>query len=201
LSSFPSKLSSANNTYHAYNKEIRLTDDVKAKQQPIRIGISSCLLGEKVRYDGGHKLDRFLRDTLGQYVQYVPVCPEVECGLGVPREPMHLAGDPDIPRLVVTRTGDDVTGRMDTWCRIKILELEKMRLSAFVLKSRSPSCGIGNVKLLSDKGEQTSSGTGLFARMIIDRFPQVRVEESDGLLDPVYREQFMEMLLGLKPVL
>jgi uncharacterized protein YbbK (DUF523 family) len=74
-----------------------------------------------------------------------------------------------------------------------------MRLSAFVLKSRSPSCGIGNVKLLSDKGEQTSSGTGLFARMIIDRFPQVRVEESDGLLDPVYREQFMERVLGLKP--
>ena len=173
----------------------------KADGKTIRVGISSCLLGEKVRYDGGHKLDRFLRDTLGQYVQYVPVCPEVECGLGVPREPMHLAGDPDIPRLVATRTGDDVTGRMDTWCRIKILELKKMRLSAFVLKSRSPSCGIGNVKLLSDKGEQTSSGTGLFARMIIDRFPQVRVEESDGLLDPVYREQFMEMLLGLKPVL
>jgi uncharacterized protein YbbK (DUF523 family) len=172
-----------------------LTDEVKSKQQPIRIGISSCLLGEKVRYDGGHKLDRFLRDTLGQYVQYVPVCPEVECGLGVPRVPMHLAGDPDIPRLVTTGTGDDVTGRMDTWCRIKGRELEKMRLSAFVLKSRSPSCGVGNVKLLSDKGEQTSSGTGLFARMIIDRFPHVRVEESDGLLDPVYREQFMEMLL------
>ena len=68
--------------------------------KPVRIGISSCLLGEKVRYDGGHRLDRFLKDTLGQPVDYVPVCPEVECGLGVPRESMHLAGDPQSPRLV-----------------------------------------------------------------------------------------------------
>ena len=78
----------------------------------IRIGISTCLLGENVRYDGGHKLDRFLADTLGQFVDYVPVCPEVECGLGIPRESMHLAGDPDDPRLVTTRTGVDLTDRM-----------------------------------------------------------------------------------------
>jgi uncharacterized protein YbbK (DUF523 family) len=178
-----------------------LTEKVKAKQQPIRIGISSCLLGEKVRYDGGHKLDRFLRDVLGQYVQYVPVCSEVDCGLGVPREPMHLAGDLDSPRLLVTKTCEDITERMDTWCRTRVPELKKMSLSAFVLKSRSPSCGIGNVTLLSNKGEEASSGTGLFARMIIDRFPEMRVDESDRFLDPGIRKQFMEMLLSLKPEL
>ena len=83
--------------------------------EKIRLGISSCLLGENVRYNGGHALDRFLRDTLGRYVEYVPVCPEVECGLGIPRESMHLQGDPEAPRLITTRTGRDLTDQMLTW--------------------------------------------------------------------------------------
>ena len=93
--------------------------------EKIKLGISTCLLGENVRYDGGHKLDRFLTDTLGQYVEYVPVCPEVECGLGVPRESMHLEGDPDSPRLVTIRTKQDMTDRMVKWAKKRVVELEK----------------------------------------------------------------------------
>src|SRR4030042_3660144 len=91
----------------------------------IKLGISSCLLGENVRYDGGHKLDRFLQDTLGQYVEYVAVCPEVECGLGIPRESMHLEGEPDALRLVTTRTKIDHTRRMVNWAQKRGRELEK----------------------------------------------------------------------------
>src|SRR5512136_3099904 len=91
----------------------------------IRLGISKCLLGEPVRYDGGHKLDRFLTGTLGQYVEYVPVCPEVECGLSIPRESMHLEGDPNAPRLVTSRTKQDMTDRMARWAQGRVMELEK----------------------------------------------------------------------------
>ena len=92
--------------------------------EKIKLGISSCLLGEKVRYDGGHKLDRFLTDTLGKYVEYVPVCPEVECGLGVPRKSMRLEGNPDSPRLIVTSTREDMTERMESFARNKVAKLE-----------------------------------------------------------------------------
>ena len=101
----------------------------------IRLGISSCLLGEKVRWNGDHKLDRFLADTLGQYVEYVPVCPEVECGFSVPREPLRLVGDPDSPRLVTSTTKKDHTHRMTSWSRTRIAELEKEGLCGFIFKS------------------------------------------------------------------
>ena len=85
--------------------------------EKIKIGISSCLLGEKVRYDGGHKLDPFLRDTLGRYVEWMPVCPEVESGLPVPREAMHLIGDPGSPRLVTINSRIDRTNRVLRWVK------------------------------------------------------------------------------------
>lgn len=169
-----------------------MTEKVKTKQQPIRIGISSCLLGEKVRYDGGHKLDRFLRDNLGQYVEYVPVCPEAECGLGVPREPMYLTGDPDDPRLLTNETGIDLTDRLHIWCQSKVQEMEGLSLAAFVFKSRSPSCGIKGVKVLTGKGLEAGSGTGIFARMFMESFPETPVEDSDRLQGPLIREKFME---------
>jgi len=84
-------------------------------EEKIKLGISSCLLGNKVRFDGGHKRDHFLTDTLGQYVEYVPVCPEVEYGLGIPREALRLVGDPDSPRLVTSRTHLDHTEGMLRW--------------------------------------------------------------------------------------
>jgi uncharacterized protein YbbK (DUF523 family) len=124
----------------------------------------------------------------------VPVCPEVECVLGVPREPMHLVENLEDPRLVTVNTGIDHTERISSWCHKKIIELEVENLSCFIFKSGSPSCGTRDVKVLSESGAGEQTGTGIFARMFMDRFPEIRVEESDGLLDPVYREQFMEML-------
>lgn len=168
-----------------------------SKEGRIRIGISSCLLGEKVRYDGGHKLDRFLTDTLGQYVQYVPVCPEVECGLPVPREAMHLQGDPENPHLVTIRTGTDHTRKMQQWARKRVRELERENLSGFIFKSGSPSSGMERVKVFDKNGQPSRIGTGIFARAFMDRFPLVPVEEDGRLHDPVLRENFIEAIFTL----
>ncbi|MBF0496332.1 MAG: DUF523 domain-containing protein, partial [Deltaproteobacteria bacterium] len=108
---------------------------------PIKIGVSACLLGEQVRYDGGHRRNPFIADTLGQFVQFVPVCPEAECGFGVPRETMRLVGDPEAPRLVTTQTGQDHTNRMRAWTEHRVAELGGDDLSGFIFKSGSPSCG------------------------------------------------------------
>ncbi len=105
----------------------------------MRIGVSKCLLGEPVRYDGQHKHDHFITDTLGRYFDYVGVCPEVECGLGVPRESMRLIGDPANPRLVTARTKIDHTQRMQDWVARRVVELEKEALGGFIFKARSPS--------------------------------------------------------------
>ena len=163
-----------------------------------RIGISSCLLGEKVRYDGGHKLDRFLRDTLGKHVEYVPVCPEVECGLGVPREAMHLAGDPEDPRLVTTRTSVDLTDQMTRWALSRVKELESEDLSGFIFKTRSPSCGMKRVEVFQENGQTVNRGVGLFARIFMAHFPQVPVEDEDRLSVPGIREKFNEAIFTEK---
>ena len=120
------------------------------EQEQIRLGISTCLLGENVRYDGGHQRDRFITDTLGRFVVFVPVCPEVECGLPVPRESMHLAGDPESPRLVTTLTKIDHTERMVNWASKRVRELEKENLCGFIFKSNSPSSGMERVKVYND---------------------------------------------------
>ena len=126
--------------------------------EKIKLGISTCLLGESVRYDGGHKLDRFLRDTLGRYVEYVPVCPEVECGLGIPRESMHLEGEPGAPRLITTRTKRDVTDRMLEWSIQRVKELESENLCGFIFKSNSPSSGMERVKVFTKEGMPRNRG-------------------------------------------
>jgi len=166
--------------------------------EKIRIGISSCLLGEAVRYDGGHKLDRFLRDTLGQYVEYVPVCPEVECGFGIPRESMHLEGDPQAPRLVTTRTKRDVTDQMLTWAHRRVAELERENLCGFIFKSNSPSSGMERVKIFDRNGMPGKIGIGVFAGVFMHHFPLIPVEEEGRLHDPVLRESFIERIFVLK---
>lgn len=105
----------------------------------INIGISACLTGQNVRYDGGHALDKFLMKTQGRFVEYLPVCPEVECGLGVPREAMRPEGDPESPRLIVLKTRKDLTGKMIRWAQTRVAEFEKKELCGFIFKSRSPS--------------------------------------------------------------
>jgi uncharacterized protein YbgA (DUF1722 family)/uncharacterized protein YbbK (DUF523 family) len=163
----------------------------------IRLGISTCLLGEKVRYDGGHKLDRFLTDTLGRYVEYVPVCPEVECGLPVPREAMHLAGDPENPRLMTIKTKIDKTDQMTRWARRRVAELEKEDLAGFIFKSKSPSSGMERVKVYDDRGVPSGHGAGMFARIFMEHFPLLPVEEEGRLHDPVLRENFIERVFTL----
>jgi uncharacterized protein YbgA (DUF1722 family)/uncharacterized protein YbbK (DUF523 family) len=160
--------------------------------EKIKIGISACLLGEHVRYDGGHQWDRFFTQTLGRYFEWVPVCPEVEYGLPVPREAMRLVGDPAAPRLVTIRSGIDHTAGMKAWAEKKLLSLAKESLCGFIFKSKSPSSGMTAVKVYGDGGVPARRGTGIFAGAFMARFPLLPVEDDGRLHDPILRENFIE---------
>jgi uncharacterized protein YbgA (DUF1722 family)/uncharacterized protein YbbK (DUF523 family) len=162
----------------------------------LRLGISTCLLGEPVRYDGGHKLDRFLVHTLGQYVEWVPVCPEVEMGLPTPREPIHLEGDAEDPRLVSIKTREDLTERMKAWARARVEELAKVGLHGFVFKKDSPSSGLFRVKVYNKHGMAQRNGTGMFPREVMNRFPLLPLEEEGRLNDLPLRENFIERVFA-----
>ena len=163
-------------------------------ERQIRLGISECLLGHKVRYDGEHKLDRFLTETLGKFVEFVPVCPEVEAGFGVPREAMHLVGRPGSPRLVTVRSGVDLTEQMLRWVRRRVVELESEGLCGFIFKSGSPSSGMERVRVYNEKGSVAGTAPGMFARVFIKHFPLVPVEDEGRLHDPDIRENFIERI-------
>ncbi len=156
------------------------------------MGISSCLLGEKVRYDGGHKLNRFITDTLGQYFEWVPVCPEFEYGLPVPREPLRLVGIPESPRLITIKTGIDHTEKMLQWAEKKFGELEQENLCGFIFKSKSPSSGIGGVKLYTPSGITSQRGVGIFGGAFIRHFPLTPAIDDGRLHNPQLRENFIE---------
>lgn len=158
----------------------------------IILGISSCLLGNKVRYDGGHKLDPFLTGTLGRYVDWVPVCPEAACGLGIPREIMALEGCPGSPRLKTVWTGIDHTARIRTWIRGELRVLADIDVSGFVFKARSPSCGFRDTKVFDVKCRVKSVGPGIFAKAVRGRFPFLPMEDEGRLRDPGLRENFIE---------
>jgi uncharacterized protein YbgA (DUF1722 family)/uncharacterized protein YbbK (DUF523 family) len=166
--------------------------------EKIRLGISTCLLGDNVRFDGGHKWDRFLTDTLGQYVEYVPVCPEVECGFGIPRESFRLVGDPKNPRLVTSRTNQDHTERMVQWAKKRVMELEGENLCGYIFKSGSPSSGMERVKVYDRNNVPAKIGVGIFARVFMERFPLLPVEDEGRLNDPKLRENFIERIFTLK---
>jgi len=156
-----------------------------------RIGVSSCLLGERVRYDGGHKRDSFVTDMLGQYVEWVPVCPELEIGLGVPRDSLHLSDPGDGIHLIVTKTAQDLTARMSQFSDRKLKELAKLRLSGYVLKSKSPSCGMERVRVYRRTGVLHKAGRGVFADALLNAFPALPVEEEGRLQDARLRENFV----------
>ena len=158
----------------------------------IRIGISSCLLGNPVRFDGGHKHDKYITGTLGNFFDFVPVCPEVECGLPVPRESMRLVGDPAAPRLITNRSGTDLTEQMRAWARTRVEELADENLCGFIFKSKSPSSGMERVKVYDSNNVPRSVGVGLFARAFTERFPTIPVEEEGRLHDLILRENFIE---------
>jgi len=166
--------------------------------EKIKVGISACLLGQAVRYDRGHKHDRFLTDTMGRYFEYVPVCPEVECGLTIPREAMRLVGSADAPRLVTRTTGIDHTQRMTRWAKTRIAELRDAGLCAFIFKSDSPSSGLFRVKLYTEAGQPAGHTSGLWARAFAEAFPGLPLEEEGRLHDPDLRENFIERVFALK---
>ena len=127
-----------------------------------RIGISSCLLGNEVRWNAGHKHDKYLTRTLGKFVDYVPVCPEVEAGFGVPRESFRLVGDPDNPRLVTFKSKTDHTDRMLAWAGKRLERKDLKSVCGFIFKARSPSSGIGGVKVYTERGMPSHRGAGIF---------------------------------------
>lgn len=161
------------------------------RELPLRVGISTCLLGQKVRWDAGHKRDRFITDILGQYFDFVPVCPELEVGMGVPREPVHLQGALEAPRMLGSRTGEDWTARMNAYSLKRVRQLARMNLSGYILKKDSPSCGMERVAVKNVKGMPDKRGRGLFAAALLQQLPLLPVEEEGRLHDPGLRENFV----------
>jgi uncharacterized protein YbgA (DUF1722 family)/uncharacterized protein YbbK (DUF523 family) len=159
---------------------------------PLRLGISRCLLGDEVRFDGGHKRDSFLTDVLGPYVEWIPVCPEVEAGLGTPREAMRLVKDSQSPRLVTIKSGEDHTRALEVMAASRIHALKELDLSGYVFKKGSPSCGLERVRIYSQDGMPSRNGVGIFARAFVEQFPLIPVEEEGRLCDPLLRDNFIE---------
>lgn len=159
---------------------------------PLRLGISRCLLGDEVRFDGGHKRDNFLTDVFGRYVEWIPVCPEVEAGLGTPREAMRLVGDPAHPRLLTITSGRDYTRALEKMTTGRLAELGELDLSGYVFKRGSPSCGVERVRVYTEQGMPSHSGAGIFARAFVKQFPLIPVEEEGRLCDAPLRENFIE---------
>jgi uncharacterized protein YbgA (DUF1722 family)/uncharacterized protein YbbK (DUF523 family) len=171
---------------------------VESSGSEIRIGISSCLLGKKVRFDAGHKHDRYVTDTLGSFVKFVPVCPEIEVGMGVPREAVRLVGYPENPQMVGSRSGEDWSERMNTYALRRVKQKDLSDLSGFILKNRSPSCGMERVKVYIKPDTVERKGTGLFASALLDRFPDLPIEEEGRLIDATLRENFVERVFAYK---
>ncbi len=164
--------------------------------QRIRLGISSCLLGERVRYDGTHQRDAYIVEVLGRYFEWVPVCPEVEYGLPVPREAMRLKATPEGHRLVTRKSGIDHTEGMRHWVEKRLDELGEESLSGFIFKARSPSSGLYGVKVYGPSGVPSKTGTGIFGGAFVRRFPLIPVEDDGRLHDPALRENFIERVFA-----
>ena len=161
-----------------------------------RIGISACLLGQKVRYDGGDKRDRFLTDTFGLHVEWIPVCPELEAGMGVPREAVRLVGSVSDSRMIAERSGKDWTVAMRRYASQRLQELKELELSGYILKKDSPSCGMERVRVYNRDGIPNRAGRGLFAGALMGELPLLPVEEEGRLNDPTLRENFVERIFA-----
>ncbi len=161
-----------------------------SRDAPPRIGVSACLLGQEVRYDGGHKRDRFLTDVLGRYVEWVPVCPEVEAGMGVPRPSLRLVRRSGGIRLLEKEGGRDHTASMQRTASRRLAGLARLDLCGYVLKRGSPSCGMERVAVYGARGRPRREGRGLFAAALLEALPSLPVEEEGRL----YERGFMEAL-------
>ena len=163
----------------------------------IRVGVSSCLLGEEVRFDKGHKRDRFVTDVLGPFVEWVPVCPEVEAGLGLPRPSMRLVRDGDEVRMLETKSGRDHTRTMRRFAARRVRALRALDLCGYVLKRDWPSCGMTRVKVYA-AGHSERNGRGLFAQALMEALPDLPVEEEGRLNDPGLRENFIQRVFAYR---
>jgi uncharacterized protein YbbK (DUF523 family) len=163
------------------------------RRAKLRLGISACLLGQEVRWDGGHKRDPLVVGELGELVEWVPVCPEQELGLGVPREPIRLVGPASAPRLLGASSGRDHTGAMRRLAEARVRELARLDLDGYVTKKDSPSCGLAAVRVHSGRGGRPRrEGVGAFTAVLVERLPRLPVVEEDALHDPVERQRFLE---------
>ncbi len=165
-------------------------------QPKIRVGISSCLLGMEVRFDGGHKHDTYLTQTLGRYFEWIFVCPEVEMGMSIPRENIRLVGTPENPRLIGPKSGTDYTEMMNVFTKKRLDELATLNLHAYILKRASPSCGMERVRVYAGSGMPAKNGSGMFARQLMEIFPLLPIEEEGRLKDPRIRENFIERVFA-----
>lgn len=157
------------------------------------VGVSSCLLGEAVRYDGGHKFHPIIADVIGPQVHWVPICPEVEAGMGIPREPVNLTGAASDPRLIANETGKDWTAAMKAFAKNRIADALDMRLDGYIFKSNSPSCGVRGIRVYDDNRllEYRAEGPGIFAAFLIRRFPDLPIAEETELTTKDRAESFL----------
>lgn len=162
---------------------------------PITIGISACLLGQNTRYDGGNRHEPLLVKALEKFAALVPLCPEAECGLGIPREPMQLEGDPKNPRLITVTTCRDLTAPMQAWAEQQLEALTGKGVSGLVLKARSPSCGKQVAVHGGGEGE-TAYSPGLFAGLVMERLPTLPIADEEELRDPAHLTDFLQRIAG-----
>jgi uncharacterized protein YbgA (DUF1722 family)/uncharacterized protein YbbK (DUF523 family) len=176
----------------------RSTRPTWASDEPVVIGISSCLLGREVRYDGSHKRNDFLADTFGRFVRWLPVCPEVEVGLPTPRDSLRLESSKQGLRMVAPKTGADITDSMEKFSRSRVAQLAEAELCGYVFKKGSPSCGLYRVRVYNESGMPGAHGRGLFAAAVTAAWPSLPVEEEGRLSDPVLRESFIERVFAFR---
>ncbi len=169
-----------------------------AGESLIRLGVSSCLLGQSVRYEGGHKRDRFVSDLLGSFVEWVPVCPEVEVGMGVPRPALRLVRHGGDLRLVEIQSGRDHTRRMQRYATRRARELRHLELCGYVFKQDSPSCGMSRVVVHRARGAPVKDGQGMFASALMRAYPSLPVAKEGHLGDPRLRENFIERVFAYR---
>lgn len=167
-----------------------------ADAAPIKIGVSTCLLGEHVRHDAGHKRDRFVTEALGRYVTFVPVCPEMGIGLGAPREPIRLVRQGEAVRLRGVRSETDHTEAMRAFAERTADRLTAEGIAGYVFKKDSPSCGLFRVKVYGRNGSPSREGRGLYAQVLAERLPDLPMEEEGRLNDARLRENFVERVFA-----
>ncbi|SCA56560.1 conserved hypothetical protein [Candidatus Terasakiella magnetica] len=169
--------------------------------QKLNIGVSACLMGQEVRFNGGHCQNHFLRTTVAEYASFFPTCPEVAIGMGIPRETVRLEYDEnENVRMRAPKSGEDYTETMNAYAKDWSDQLDQLDLDGFVFTKNSPSCGVFRVKIYKNDQPAERRGTGLFAKAIMDKFPELPVEEDGRLSDPVLRESFITRIFAFRRV-